>query len=251
MTLAADDPAAAELLQAIRSGDVAALARLLDDRPELASARIAGRHGTTRTPLHLVTDWPGYFPAGPQVAALLIESGADPSAPLAGGRFPETPLHWAASTDDVDVAAVLIDGGADLDAPGGSIGTPLINAVGYGCWHVARLLASRGALIDGLWVPAALGMLPLLAERFARTPAPTGEEITEAFWQACHGGQRRAAAYLLARGASVDATQDHSDQTALGIAGSMDTRRDLLVTWLREQGARPADPADSADPAEA
>src|ERR1019366_2151757 len=51
-----------------------------------------------------------------------------------------TPLHVAASSDDADVADALIDGGADLETPGGSVGTPLDNAIGYGCWNVARLL---------------------------------------------------------------------------------------------------------------
>ena len=51
---------------------------------------------------------------------MLIEAGADPSAPSADGPS-ETPLHWAASSDDVEVAAALIDGGADIEAPGASI----------------------------------------------------------------------------------------------------------------------------------
>ena len=40
-----------------------------------------------------------------------------------------------------------VDGGADIDATGASIGggTPLDDAVGYGCWRVARLLVERGA----------------------------------------------------------------------------------------------------------
>ena len=42
-------------------------------------------------------------------AALLLEVGANPNDD-SGGKRPETPLHWAASTDDVDVAVVLIDG---------------------------------------------------------------------------------------------------------------------------------------------
>src|ERR1700742_445343 len=125
------------------AGDAPAVGRLLADEPRLAQARITARGGT-RTPLHVVTDWPGYFPEGPQMAGLLIEAGADLDAVTTPDPG-ETPLHWAASSDDADVAAVLIDGGADLEKPGGSIGTPLDNAIGYSCWHVARLLAARGA----------------------------------------------------------------------------------------------------------
>src|SRR5207237_5464784 len=98
----------------------------------------------------------------PAAVALLLEAGADPNDDT-GGDCPETPLHWAASSDDADVAVVLIDGGADLETPGGSIGTPLDNAIGYGCWHVARLLVQRGAPV-GLWHAAALGMLTTVEE---------------------------------------------------------------------------------------
>ena len=103
-----------------------------------------GLKGGWRLALLAAVDWPGYFPAAPAAAALLLEAGADPNDNNGGDR-PETPLHWAASTDDVDVAVVLIDNGADLETPGGSIGTPLDNAIGYACWHVARLLVARGA----------------------------------------------------------------------------------------------------------
>jgi hypothetical protein len=71
-------------------------------------------------------------------------------------------LHWAASNDDLEVAVALIDGGADLETPGGSIGTPLDNAIGYGCWNVARLLVERGARVDQMWHAGALGMLTRL-----------------------------------------------------------------------------------------
>jgi uncharacterized protein len=150
----------------------------------------------------------------------------------------ETPLHWAASSDDVDVAEVLIDGGADLEAPGGSIaGTPLANAVGYGCWHVARLLVQRGARVESLWQAAALGLLSRVEEILTATPPPSDDEINHAFWQACHGGQRRTAEYLLAHGADIDASPEYAQATPLEIAGSLDTRRQTMVAWLRERGA--------------
>ena len=42
-----------------------------------------------------------------------------------GGGGTATPLHCAASSDDVDVAEALIEGGADIEVPHGSIGAPL------------------------------------------------------------------------------------------------------------------------------
>jgi hypothetical protein len=81
---------------------------------------LADHKGGLRSLLHLVTDWPGYFPNGPEIVRLVIEAGADPSF-RHPTRCDETPLHWTASSDDVDVAAALIDGGADLDTPGGSM----------------------------------------------------------------------------------------------------------------------------------
>ena len=242
MNLAPTDPLAVRLVAAVRSGALGELARLLDEQPELADARIAGRRGGWRTPLHVVTDWPGYFPNGPAVVRLLIEAGADPSAPSDDGPS-ETPLHWAASSDDAEVAVALIEGGADIEALGGSIagGGPLANAVGYGCWHVARLLVARGARVDSLWQAAALGMLEHVLERLAADPSPTQQELDAAFWQACHGGQLRMAQSLLARGADIGAKPDYTDQTAVEIAGSTDTRREQLVIWLRERGAASAE----------
>jgi ankyrin repeat protein len=236
LEIAADDPRAVALVRAVRGGDAGEIGGLLAQEPRLARARLVDRGGF-RTPLHLVADWPGYFPNGPQIVGLLIRGGADPSA-REPGRCDETPLHWAASSDDVDVAAALIDGGADIDVPGGSIGTPLANAVGYGCWHVARLLVARGARIGSLWEAAALGDQARVEEFLAADPPPYAGDIDEAFWQACHGGQRRMAEYLLGRGADVTATPGYSDQTALQVAGEAGTRRQILVDWLTERGGQ-------------
>lgn len=237
------DPLAVELTGAIHAGDVATLRRLLAERPELASVRMIGRTGPEggwRTPLHAVTDWPGYFPDAPGVASLLLDAGADPDDDC-GGERPETPLHWAASTDDVDVAAVLVDGGCRVDAPGGSIGTPLDNAIGYGCWHVARLLVERGAPVTALWHAAALGMLTRLEELLAADPPPTAGELNAAFWQACHGGQRRAAERLLTAGADPHAVPGYANQSVLEAAVAPDTRRELLASWLRERVITPSE----------
>jgi len=186
------DPAAVAAVTAIHRGDADALGALLAEHPGLAAARIRDGNGATRTLLHVVTDWPGYFPNGPEVARLLLAAGADPSAAVTGIWHAETPLHWAASSDDADVAVALVEGGASLEATGASIGggTPLDDAVGYGCWHVARLLVERGARVDDLWKAAALGMTERVRALIAADPPPGQEELDHAFWQACHGGQR-------------------------------------------------------------
>ena len=191
--MTADHETGAALVAAIHSGDIDAVQRIVADTPELARGPLGGRF-KTRTALHVVADWPGYFPNGPQIVRLLIAAGADPNY-RDPERGSETPLHWAASSDDVDVAAALIDGGADIEVPDGSIGTPLDNAIGYGCWHVARLLVARGARVDKLWHAGALGVLDRL-EELLETGSPTTEEVSQAFWHACAGGQRRAAERL-------------------------------------------------------
>lgn len=231
------DPVASELTLAIQEGDLVTLRRLLDERPELATVHMVGRKGGWRTPLHAATDWPGYFPKAPAAVTLLLEAGADPNGDTGGDR-PETPLHWAASSDDVDVAVALIDGGSDLETPGGSIGTPLDNAIGYGCWHVARLLTERGAKVNKPWHAAALGMLTRLEELVAEKPGE--EEISKAFWHACSGAQRRAAEYLLSRGADLNWVPDYAEGTPLDAATGSGTRRENVCTWLRELGAHSA-----------
>jgi uncharacterized protein len=180
----------------------------------------------------------GFFARGPEVVAVLIAAGADPSAAVEGSWHAETPLHWAASSDDVEVARALIDGGADIEATGGSIagGTPLDDAVGYGCWRVARLLVERGARVDRLWHASALGMLTRVEELLAASP-PTLDQLTDAFWQARHGGERRMAEHLLGLGAELNGIRSWGGDRPLDAADGIDTGREALVNWLRGQGA--------------
>jgi ankyrin repeat protein len=237
--LTADHDPASALVAAIHSGDIEAVQRIVADVPELAKGPLGGRF-KTRTALHVVADWPGYFPNGPEIVPLLLAGGADPNYRDAEPGS-ETPLHWAASSDDVDVAAALIDGGADIEAPDGSIGTPLDNAIGYGCWHVARLLVARGARVDKLWHASALGMLDRLQE-LLETSNPTTEERSQAFWHACAGAQRRAAERLLDAGAELNWEPDYAHGTPLDTASGRGTRRENVIEWLKQRGARSADP---------
>ena len=132
---------------------------------------------------------------------MLVDAGAEVDASF-GGEHQETPLHWAASSDDTEAAVALLDAGANIEAAGAVIGggTPLDDAVAFGQWNAARLLVERGAHLR-LWHAAALGDLDFVDKQITASAPPTPAEITEALWQACHGGQHSTAAYLADRGA--------------------------------------------------
>jgi hypothetical protein len=241
VTIPGDAPTSVELRLAVRGGDVETVRRLLSENPDLARARFSARGGSG-TALHFVTDWPGYFPNGPDIVRVLLGAGADPNALTTGGGSDtpgpgsETPLHYAASSDDVDVAAALIEGGADLETPDGSIGTPLDNAVGYACWHVARLLVASGARVDKVWHAAALGMLDRLDELLV--PGIDPELVSQGFWHACGACQRRAAERLLSAGADLNWQPDYAEGTALDSSTGLGTRQENVIEWLRSIGAR-------------
>lgn len=235
--LAADDPLALAITRAIRTGDVSALEQLVADQPGLASARIIGADGVARSTLHVATDWPGHFPNVAATLRALTSAGADVNA-----RMPphaddptcvETPLHWAASSNDVAAIDALLDLGADIEATGAIFtgGTPLSDAVVFANWAAARSLVARGAR-PTWWQAGALGMLDLVEARWREQPQPTRAEITSAFWHACRAGQRDTAAYLLDRGADPACVGwDH--KTPLQVAE--DGGHAELASWLRSR----------------
>lgn len=233
MILFPDEPLAVAAVQAVRSGDLDNLNRLLNDNPGLAGARI----GPERTLLHVATDWPGHFPNSASTVAALIAHGAQVNARFAG-RHLETPLHWAASSNDVGALDALLDHDADIEAPGAVIGggSPLADAVAFGQWNAARRLIERGARTT-LWQAAGLGLMDRIHGYFASEAPPTLNEITNAFWCACHGGQLAAAEYLLRRGADLNWI-GHDGLTPIDAATR--SGADELVKWLRDRGAQSA-----------
>ena len=238
MKMPADDPRALRLAEAIRAGDVPELERLLAEHGELATARFVDPNcGDERTAVHVLTDWPGHVPNGRAMVASLVAAGADVDAAF-GGRHDERPLHWAASSDDVEVLDALVDAGAAIEAPGSVIdgGSPLADAVAFGQWRAARRLVELGARAN-LWQAAALGLADRLERLLDSDPPPQREEITNAFWCACHGGQRAAAERLLERGADIDWI-GHDGLTPLDTA--LRSNAHELADWLRSQGAHTA-----------
>jgi uncharacterized protein len=241
LTLRSDDPIAIEVCQAIRDGEVEQLQRLLAANPKLVHARVtpaACSDRNSRTLLHIATDWPGNLPNVAATIRALVDAGADVNARFRGAHS-ETALHWAASGDDIDALDTLLDAGADIEAEGAVIagGTPLADAVAFGQWQAAKRLIERGARAS-LWQAAALGLMATVEEHCDRSPPPSPHEITNAFWCACHGGQRDSAEYLLKRGAELNWV-GHDGLTPLDAASRSEA--DSLVAWLRRQGAGSAE----------
>jgi ankyrin repeat protein len=238
-----DDPIAIAAVQAIHEGDVEVLRRMLVEHPGLARAALGSKDradGMTRSLLHVVADWPGHFPRGAEAVDALVAAGADVNARFTGPHT-ETPLHWAASNDDVAVLDALLDAGADIEATGAVIagGTPMADATAFGQWKTARRLLERGAATT-LWEASALGLLDRVESFFAGDAVPPPDHVTGSFWGACHGGHRDVAEYLLGKGAEVNwIGWDHLTPLDAAERGGADD----VVAWLRGIGGRSATPA--------
>lgn len=231
-----DEPRAVELTAILRQGDVRRLSELLAADGGLVHCVVEDAKGGGRLPLHLFADWPGHHPNPKGVVQALAAAGADLDAPVVGMWHREAALHWAASNDDVDLIDALLDAGADIERSGSSIdgGSPLSCAVGYGQWAAARRLAERGATTL-FWHEAALGMMARIEQRLEADPLPPAEDLSGAFWNACHGGQLAVAECLLARGADLNWPAPWSGQTPLDIAER--AGRGDIATWLGQKGA--------------
>ncbi|WP_202814730.1 ankyrin repeat domain-containing protein [Bradyrhizobium tropiciagri] len=106
------DPLAVELTAAVKAGEAERLRAMLAAHPELARCVVVDAKGGGRSPLHLLADWPGHNPNAAAIVQILAAAGADLDAPAAAMWHRETPLHWAASSDDVALIDALLDAGA-------------------------------------------------------------------------------------------------------------------------------------------
>lgn len=234
-----DDARAEALAAAIQQGDVTHLRQLLANNPALARGRIIDADGVQRTLLHVVADWPGHRPNAAATVAALVAAGVDLDAGVINPKnmqAPETALHWAASSDDVTLLDALLDAGADIEAPGAIFtgGSAMSDAVVFAQWKAARRLLQRGAQTT-LWQAAALGLLDRVQALCVHVPTPSQQDLTNALWHACRGGQQPVAAWLLQQGADIDWV-GHMNKTpvqAAEEAGAME-----FADWLRAHDLR-------------
>lgn len=235
-----DDPLAVELTGLIHSGETDMLEAKLAANPGLSRVSIQTKkssHYGVRSLLHIAIDWPGCVPNGPEVISVLVRAGADVNARFKGSHA-ETPLHFAASNNDVSALDALLEAGADIEADGAVIdgGTALSDAVAFGQWDTARRLVQCGAKML-LWHAAALGEMDTVKRLVEQEGADTQQELTQALWLACHGGQRETTEYIHGRGAELNWIV-YDGLTPLDAARR--SGADELVGWLVANGAKTA-----------
>ncbi len=126
-------PLLATIDEAIARGDLADVKRHLARNPELAR----GTAGTKLAPLHQAI-----LRKKPDIAALLLESGADVNAPDAANR---TPLHMAVERADAAMVRTLLARKADTAQRDRTGWTPLHHAAAKNQIEIARLLLDSGA----------------------------------------------------------------------------------------------------------
>jgi hypothetical protein len=157
-------------VEAVISGDVAALRSMLREDPELVHARSTRRHHATL--LHYVAangveDGRQRTPANAvEVAKILLEGGAlvDALADMYDAKCTTMSMlvsscHPANAGLQAMLAETLLDHGAGLSGPGSKWQSALMTALAFGYLNTGEVLARRGAPLDNLAAVAGLGRL--------------------------------------------------------------------------------------------
>jgi len=201
-----------EAVEAIVSGDLPALEKLLSENPDLVSVRSTREHRSTL--LHYVSangveDFRQKAPKNiVAIAKLLLDAGADVNAEsdAYGGRcttlgLTATSCHPENAGVQIPLMELLIDRGAIIDGPDGYSGV-------NGCLHngrgqAAEFLANRGARLD-LEGAAGVGRLDVVQSFFAGdgrlNPPATPEQMKDGFAWACEFGRISVVEFLLQKG---------------------------------------------------
>lgn len=200
-------------VDAIVSGDLDGLERLLVEHPGLARERSSRSHGATL--LHYVSanGVEGYRQKTPpnvvDIAKLLLGAGADPNVKAecyAGGDTPlgltATSAHPANAGVMTELLATLVAAGADVNSRDGGRGL-VRSALANGQPEAAAWLADHGAALD-LEEAAGVGRLDLVrrfvAEDGTLRHGATERQLAEGFRWACGYAHLEVVELLLARG---------------------------------------------------
>lgn len=227
---------------AVVSGEIATLARLLKETPELIHQRSSRSHHSTL--LHYVAangveDFRQKTPTNAiDVAKLLLDAGADVNAEsdaYGGGSttlgLVATSVHPLRAGVQIALMELLLDHGANLErTPGAAVNACLAN----GRREAAEYFAAHGAHLD-LEGAAGVGRLDVVESFFREDgtlkPNATKRQMERGFLWACEFGWNEVVEFLLDRGVDPRVANDNG-MTGLHWAahgGQLDTVKLLLA----------------------
>lgn len=241
---------------AVVTGDVATVQRLLKNDPELVHARSTRDHKATLLHYVAANGHEGFRQRTPKnavdVARLLLEAGAQPDALADMYNYRCTTMEMLVSSTHPHDAGVqealvdtLIDYGAAVDGVDGD-GSPLMTAYRFHYPKAAAALLHRGAKVENILSAAAVGRLdlidafiddngrlrpdaPLVQVKWPRLPNDPNAHLGWALAWGCTFGPFEAVDLMLRKGVDPEGRDD--DGTALHSAaghGRMDVVRLLL-----------------------
>jgi hypothetical protein len=226
-------------VDAVVSGDMGTLQRLLREEPGLIHAHSRRQHGATLLHYVAANGVEGYRQKTPpnivEIAETLLRAGAEIDATANVYRGGCTTLGLAATSVHPERAGVqeallqtLLDHGANIDQPSiaGNGQSIVTGCLANGRPKAAAFLASRGACLD-LVAAAGLGRLDVVETFY---PQVTEEQKRDAFLWACEYGRNSVVEFLLARGVDLS-VHGRDGQTGLHwavIGGQLDTVKLLL-----------------------
>ena len=231
---------------AIVTGKLSVLKRLLHEDPQLVHMRSTREHQATLLHYVAANGVENYRQKTPknivQITNLLLEAGAEIDATVNVYGGGATTLGLAATSIHPELAGVqepllqtLIDHGATIDRPcgAGNNHPAVFGCLANGRARAAAFLASRGAGLT-LESAAGIGRLDLTRSYFNEDgtlkPSATRKQLESGFRYACLYGHTEMVEFLLERGVDP-ATHGDDDQTGLHcavIGGHLDTVKILL-----------------------
>jgi len=235
---------------AIVSGDMPTLKRLLEETPGLAQQRSTREHRATLLHYTSANGVEGYRQKTPknivQIADLLLKSGAavDAEADVYGGG--STTLGLAATSVHPEVAGVqepllqiLLDHGASIDKPDPAGHKPLavVACLANGRPRAGAFLAAHGAQLE-LESAAGLGRMDVVGTFFdsdgSLKPPATRRRLQLGFLWACRYGRENVVAFLVHQGAD---TVDPADTGATALHWAAGGGHPSIVKLLLRHGA--------------
>lgn len=233
---------------AIVSGGIQTLKRLLKENPGLVRERSVREHRATLLHYTSANGVEGYRQKTPknivEIVDLLLKSGADvdAEADVYGSSttlgLAATSVHPEAAGVQESLLRILLERGASIDKPSRRNKHLMVNAcLANGRPRAAEFLSTHGAKLD-LESAAGLGRIDVLKACFhsdgSLKPPAAKRQLQKGFLWACMYGRDNVAAFLLDHGADL---ADPTDSGASALHWAASGGHPSLVKLLLERGA--------------